>query len=148
MARQPVTQQGCAVVMVGATRTSWSVMQVSQEPLFGTHVCGSHRCTTSPAHPNAAHPECATCLCSHSHHRAGPLPWGRRAGPSVLVLLCNCHTGPVGCQACSATQGIILWSLQHQPRPGSFIVSPCQWVRAHLQGNLVMSSTFSPCTSD
>lgn len=38
VARQPVTQQGCAVVMVAATRTSWNVMQVSQEQLFGTHV--------------------------------------------------------------------------------------------------------------
>lgn len=38
VAKQPVTQQGCAVVMVGATRTSWSVMQVSQEQLFGTHM--------------------------------------------------------------------------------------------------------------
>lgn len=39
MARQPVTQQGCAEMMVGATRTSWGVLQVSQEQLLTVFAC-------------------------------------------------------------------------------------------------------------
>lgn len=39
MAMQPVTQQGCAVMMVGATRTSWGVLQGSQEQLLTVFAC-------------------------------------------------------------------------------------------------------------
>lgn len=56
VARQPVTQEVWAVVMVGATRTSWSVLQVSRA-IFGRGFarfcnfwhCGSHRFAAVPS---------------------------------------------------------------------------------------------------
>lgn len=113
------------MVMVGATRTSWSIRQVSQEQFSGTHLCGSHRCTgccctlhdVEGKTPIAlrtdskcrqkktlcfgegtakmfwhsttipAQPKCATCLCSHSHHRAS-LCLG--AGGLASVSWCSC----------------------------------------------------------